>query len=303
MKNLSIRTRILAGVVAVNLIGMLVVLVYLHQSYSGGLDVAAQKAVALHVTAWEALNDVAADEYGPATDPTAAQKYVDQMKALTGSDFGLLIAKSSLDEEAYAAAREEAGLPNNWDERENYVLIASSDDAQAESMQLGAEADSLPEIGKVVGVENGACSKTCHGAVSGTGDFWKVRWSKDSNSRAHTVFPALGEDGKTIGVVYGIENVSEQANAARTSVIRTALVIITGLIAATFIIGLLLNSLVFNRLERMIKSMEDISIRVAGGDFDAHFEPDGTNDEIGKFEQFFARFMDLVSGTLKSLVK
>jgi hypothetical protein len=40
---------------------------------------------------------------------------------------------------------------------------------------------------------------------------------------------------------------------------------------------------------------------VAGGDFDAHFEPDGTSDEIGTFEAFFARFMDLISATLKSL--
>ena len=32
-----------------------------------------------------------------------------------------------------------------------------------------------------------------------------------------------------------------------------------------------------------------------------HFQPDGTNDEIGRFEQFFARTMDLVSSTLKSL--
>jgi methyl-accepting chemotaxis protein len=69
------------------------------------------------------------------------------------------------------------------------------------------------------------------------------------------------------------------------------------------LIALLLNGLIFNRLNRMVASIEDISVRVAGGDFDAHFEPDGSNDEIGSFEQFFARFLDLVSGTLKSLVK
>jgi hypothetical protein len=46
-----------------------------------------------------------------------------------------------------------------------------------------------------------------------------------------------------------------------------------------------------------------MSVRVAGGDFDAQFVPDGTYDEIGEFEEFFARFMDLMSQTLKSLVR
>ena len=53
----------------------------------------------------------------------------------------------------------------------------------------------------------------------------------------------------------------------------------------------------------MMSSIEEISIRVAGGDFGAHFQPDGTTDEIGRFEEFFARFMDLIAGTLKSLMK
>jgi HAMP domain-containing protein len=51
----------------------------------------------------------------------------------------------------------------------------------------------------------------------------------------------------------------------------------------------------------MTSAIEDLSMRVAGGDFDAHFQPDGSSDEIGQFESFFARFMDLISATLKSL--
>jgi HAMP domain-containing protein len=63
-----------------------------------------------------------------------------------------------------------------------------------------------------------------------------------------------------------------------------------------------METLVFRRLNKMIESIEDISVRVAGGDFDAHFVADGSMDEIGQFEQFFARFMDLISATLKSLI-
>jgi HAMP domain-containing protein len=47
--------------------------------------------------------------------------------------------------------------------------------------------------------------------------------------------------------------------------------------------------------------MEDLSMRVAGGDFCAKYTPDGSNDEIGKFEKFFERFLDLMTSTLRSL--
>jgi HAMP domain-containing protein len=82
---------------------------------------------------------------------------------------------------------------------------------------------------------------------------------------------------------------------------QTLFVIGGTLLAATIAIGMMIDIWVFRRLRRMTESMEDISMRVAGGDFDARFEPDGTSDEIGQFEDFFARFMDLVSATLKQL--
>jgi len=303
MKNMSIRTKILLGVVLVNLIGMLTVMIYLHESYSGELDVTGTETLSVGRSTWDQLASLGADEFGAITDSAAAVKYVAAAKEITGAEVGLMIDKAALDQAAYAKAREAAGQPNNWDERENYVLIAATDEKAAEDMQLGATSDTVPEIGKLVGVENGACSKTCHGAVEGSGDYWKVRWSKDSSSRAHGVFPAVDSTGKSLGVVYIIKDISAQANSARTSQVRTMFVIMFGLVVSTGLIALMLNALIFNRLNRMVASMEDISVRVAGGDFDARFEPDGTNDEIGRFEQFFARFLDLVGGTLKSLVK
>lgn len=303
MRNLSIRTRILSGVVLVNLIGMVVVMIYLHQSYSGGLDVTAQKSATQGVAAWNELTKYGADSVGPVTDTEAASAYLASMKEITGAEYGLLLAKGGVQQAEYEAQREKADLPSNWDERENYVLAASTSDAVAENMQLDTAADSIPEIGKLVGVENGACSKTCHGAVTGRGDFWGVRWSRDSVSRAHTVFPVSDEKGAVVGVIYEIEDISRAADAARSSMVQTIIVIVTGLIVATVLIGWMLDALVFRRLRHMIVSIEDLSVRVAGGDFDAHYAPSDTDDEIGHFEQFFARFIDLVSGTLKSLVK
>ncbi len=303
MRNWSIRTRIILGVLLVNLMGMFVVMVYLHESYSGGLDVTEQKSATLGVSAWNTLIEVSGPEMGSIEDRTSAQRYLDSLKTITGAEYGLLMSKDVLDEAAYASELETAGVPNNWDERENYVLTAITEPTLSDEMQLQTSPDAIPEIGRIVGVENGACSLMCHGEVGGEGDFWAVRWSKDHHSRGHVVFPVTNAEGKPVGVIYSIEDISAQADSARAAMVNTALVIIVGLVAATVLIAFMLNSLVFRRLDRMVAKIEEISIRVAGGDYTAHFEPDTARDEIGQFEQFFARFMDLVANTLRSLTK
>lgn len=137
--------------------------------------------------------------------------------------------------------------------------------------------------------------------MTAQGDYWGVTWSDEPGvTEAHGVSPIL-VDNKPIGVLYSITDFSKQANAAKTAMIQTAIVIGITLFVATLLIGAMIDVWVFRRLRNMTSAIEDISMRVAGGDFDAHFEPDGTTDEIGTFEAFFARFMDLVSATLKSL--
>ncbi|MDO8962875.1 MAG: hypothetical protein Q7W30_00095 [Coriobacteriia bacterium] len=302
MNNVSIRTKILTLVVLVNILGALVVVVYLHETFSGGLAVTAQKSLTLGENSFAQLQELGADELG-SIEGSAGIKYLESMKGLLGYDFGLMLDKSMLDEKAYGAARTAAGLPNNWSEGgDTYVLAATTDEAMGQKMQLTTPPGDIAEEGKIVGIENGACSQMCHDGVKGTGDFWTVRWSTDSKSRAHSVFPIKNEAGKTIGVLYAIDDISPQADADKASMIQTLLVIGITLLVATLAIGGMLDVFVFRRLSAMITSMEELSVRVAGGDFDAHFVPSGSNDEIGRFEQFFANFLDLVSMTLKSLI-
>ncbi|MFA5844840.1 MAG: hypothetical protein WC971_08450 [Coriobacteriia bacterium] len=303
MKNVSIRTRILGGIVLVNLLGALVVMVYLHQSFSGGLDVASKKSMSVSLSVW---NDVTSHT-GKPIDFASLYKdggsYLERMKQVTGSEYGLLLDKAATDAQSYEKLRSAANLPNDWDERENSVLSAVTDRGLADRMTIGVDSGSIPEIGKMIGIENGACSKTCHAGVKGKGDFWGVSWSDDSRSRAHAVFPVADAAGKPLGLVYSIEDISAQADADKGSLYRTFFMIITTLLIATAVIGYMLDALVFKRLNHMIMSMEDLSIRVAGGDFGAHFETDGTTDEIGRFQQFFAKFLDLMSSTLDALLK
>jgi len=301
MKHMSIRVRILAGVVLVNLLGAMVTMVYLHQSYSASVETNAARTVALGSAAFEQLS--AGTTLDPVADPAGVDALLGRMKAITGADYGFLLDRSSTTPEKYSEAREATGLANNWDEGEVYVIASATDEASAARMAFNATPDGVPEIGKTVGVENGACSRTCHNGITAEGEYWGVAWSTDSRSRSHAVFPVSNDSGAPIGVVYAIDDISAQADAARGSMIRTLLVIGATLLVATLLIGGMIDALVFKRLNRMMLAIEDVSMRVAGGDFDARFEPDGTTDEIGQFEAFFANVLDLMTGTIKSLVQ
>lgn len=297
----SIRFRILTGVVLVNLLGAMITMVYLHQSYSGGVERTATAALTQNNATWAAVQGLGGDEIGSLRDPKAAAAYVSQMKQITGDEYALLIDKRELDPAAYAKARQAAGMANNYDEGTTYVTAALTKEEWAKEFQFNPTPESLPEIGKLVGVKNGACSKLCHETMKAEGDYWGVTWSEEPGiTEAHGVTPVVVEN-KPIGVLYSIQDMSAQADAARTSILQTLAVIGFTLLAATLAIGWMIDVWVFRRLRHMTSSIEDLSMRVAGGDFDARFEPDGTTDEIGQFESFFARFMDLISATLKSL--
>ena len=303
MKNMSIRTKILTGVVLLNVLGAMFVIVYLHQSLSGGLDVWAQESLDVGAASWTQVNALAADELGPVSDPKNAIKYLEALKGVSGADYGLMMDKASVDQKAYLAALESEGKASNWDERENFVMIANTDEALAEKMQLKTTtAQDVPEIGKIVGIENGSCTAVCHKSIMEDGDFWKVAWSDDGNSRTHVVFPVNDTAGKQVGVVYSIDNITPQAEEAKSVIYSTMIVIGLTLLIVTLVIGAMLDLWVFKRLNYMITSMEELSMRVAGGDFYAKYTPSGNNDEIGKFEKFFERFLDLMTATLRSLV-
>lgn len=412
MRNMSIRNKILAGVILVNLIGMAVVAVYLHQTYSGNLEREAAFDIGASVTAWDqmqaheagklvaaahalaanteyqqkfAANDRSglqnsaqpvfeqlkedaqithwyfeqsdgtvflrvheSEQFGDTIERSTFKKasssdevavgldlgktavalravvpyasangrdlgfletgqevegFVEQLKELNKADYALFLDKSKMDKDAYAEYRESKNLPNNWEDRENYVLVSATNEDMQEKIDFETAPDGVSEQGRVVGIENGACSQTCHGGLTAEGDFWKVKWSSNSNSYSHMVFPIADVDGQPIGIVYEIADVTEVANAARASLMNTLLVIVIGLLLSTVAIAVLLQTLIFGRLDKMMTSMQDISVRVAGGDFDAAYTPSGANDEIGKFEQFFAKFIGLISNTLKSLMR
>lgn len=300
MNNISIRTKILVGVVVVNMLGIAVAWVYLHQSYGAGVDSDANRAVAVSRAAFEQLQ---AEGLDPIDDPAAMAGVIEGMSAISGANYSFMIDKSSTDEQTYTAARQAANLSENWGDGDAYAVLATTDEAVAQTVQFAVPAGDVPTNGRIVGVENGACSEMCHEAITAEGDYWGVAWSTDRKSRVHAVFPVNDAAGAPVGVIYSMHDISAQADEARVSMNRTFIVLAITLVVATLMIGYMIDAWVFRRMNHMMSAIEDVSMRVAGGDFDARFVADTSKDEIGQFEQFFANVLDLMTGTIKSLVE
>jgi HAMP domain-containing protein len=206
--------------------------------------------------------------------------FMDEIKGQTGNEVGLLLLKSGMDEAGWGDYRKSKGLENNWSDNEAYVLAGTT----------GEEVD-LSDIQEADGFAAASDGPQALGVFSRAG----------GGREARGTFPIKDAGGETIGLVY-VETDMTGVVAQLATTRNLMLAAITGMLALVLIVVIILmNTLVFNRLDHMIENMEDLSIRLAGGDFSVTFVPSGRPDEIGKFEQFFGDFIAMVGAALKQL--
>jgi HAMP domain-containing protein len=201
--------------------------------------------------------------------------FLDRMKAQTGDDYGLLVDKAFLDEAAWAGTR--GTSRNDWAERNRTVLV---DTTAAEEVTAGFDDDvaSIPEAGVVLGEE-----------------------LRESRVFVRGIVPVKDAAGRRVGALFVRHDITllhESMLAVRRSM-YVALGAAAAALAALLLV--LANRLVFRRLDRMIRSMHDLSARLAGGDYDVVAPRASGDDEIGRFEELFGRFLQVVAGLLKEL--
>ncbi|MDZ4178125.1 MAG: cache domain-containing protein, partial [Coriobacteriia bacterium] len=195
------------------------------------------------------------------------EEFLDLMSEQSGDQLTLLLQKDKLDAEAWATMQENRGEDNNWDEYTTYVDAHST--AQA------------PDATVVDGLD-----------VAGLADEGTVLTDVASDDALVVgAFPVNNTKGEPVGVVIVEHDISElqgQLAAARTQ----TMIILSGVgIALVLVVVLMLNALVFKRLNAMIDHMEEASVRLAGGDFDIAMPATDSDDEIGQFEKFFGSFI------------
>jgi hypothetical protein len=111
---------------------------------------------------------------------------------------------------------------------------------------------------------------------------------------ARGVFPLRGGDGKKIGAVAVLHEITPLlagTDALRVRVVILVVLLATGLAA---LVIFLLESLVFERVERMTRVLEALPERLARGEDQPVEVGPRDDDEIGRFEQFLDRALQAI---------
>ncbi len=203
--------------------------------------------------------------------------FLERMKTQTGDDYGLLVEKTFLDEHAWAATRQDKR--NNWDDRARTVVVDTT--APDETIiDFDRDLASIPERGLLLDED-----------------------VREGRTFARGIVPVRDAAGRRVGGLFVLHDISalhESMLAARRWIYVALVAMAAGL---GILLHLLVNRLVFRRLDAMIGTMEDLSARLAGGDYDVIAPRASARDEIGKFEEFFGRFLQVVAGLLKELTR
>lgn len=206
------------------------------------------------------------------------ESFLGRMKAETGNDFGLMVEKRYLDQKAWSAAR--GARRDNWNDDPSTVAVeVTSPDLPV--MGTSAEVVDIPDAGRFL-------------APVEVGDKLFVRG----------VVPVRDVEGHKVGGLFVLRDVSAVRDRARTDRNREiALAVVSALLVLGAILALV-EVLVLRRLKAMARSMEDASMRLAGGDYDVASAVQPTaNDEIGHFEGFLGSFLGTIGATMRELEK
>ena len=205
--------------------------------------------------------------------------FLDAIRQQTGDEVGLLLKKESMDSSGWAAVAKQNGRPDNWSDQEDFVLAGSTNEALSADIIKTDGLTAVGKDGKVFGVFEGDAG----------------------GSETRGAFPIMDAAGVPIGLMYIQHDISTVVDEIQSTRIRMMGAVATMMVVVLAVVLLLMNGLIFRRLNHMISDMEGISTRVAGGDYDVSYTPTGNNDEIGHFEHFYSDFITMVGGALKQL--
>jgi len=189
--------------------------------------------------------------------------FLGAMKARTGDEYGLLVKKKFLDEDAWA--RVLGHRANTWDDRADVVVVDTTTFTDG-IIDYGGDLEAIPERGDQLGeVERG------------------------DRAWVRGIFPVRDAAGRKVGGLVVLHDYTEQHAAMHAGLVQTLLVLVGIGAAVAGMIAALVRRLVFSRLERLRRALEE------GADAEAlppsrYVEVD-SDDEIGRLESLFRRVL------------
>lgn len=196
------------------------------------------------------------------------------MKAQTGDDVAMFIGKKHIDASEWARTRGTAR--NSWEDFPSVVVVNST----TQDAIVDAGAASLGEARTL-------SEQSREGAVY-----------------ARAVFPVKDSTGTIVGGLVVRHDITALHSQMWNGMLQAIAFFVALAIVTSLLAYLLVDRLIFVRLRTMMATMEDASMRLAGGDYNVAATVKATsNDEIGAFEAFFGSFLGVVGNTLRALVE
>jgi HAMP domain-containing protein len=187
--------------------------------------------------------------------------FLDQIKKVSGDDYGLLLSKSRMDAKKWATQRKTAGLRDNWNDMPDLLLADNTSDDNSIFQFAGKVAD-LPEEGTSLGI-----------------------LSKGGKTLARGVFPINDAGGTRVGALFVLRDITAVYEDMRSGQRQAVLGVAALMVVLGILFFLVFQVLILRRLQRMIQ----VATRVVGGEFDLEIVP-SADDEIGAFETLFEQF-------------
>lgn len=185
--------------------------------------------------------------------------FLSRLARLTGDDYGMLLDKSRLDRVSWQRA---TGQPERWDDRPGLYEVGQT--GNDPSLLAGlARMDQVPAQPALLG--------------------WEER---EGRTWARGIFPLVDGERRVTGAVVERHEVSPLL--AGVDELRLQVVVLVVLLAAALaaLVIFLLETLVFEPVARMTRTLEDLPSRMARGEWQDLEHPLHSDDELGRFEAF-----------------
>ena len=203
-------------------------------------------------------------------------RFINEMKAQTGDDYGLLLNKRFVDRKFWADTSAILKRRDNWADNPNFV-VADRTTTNDGIIQFEGDLASVAGVGKVL-----------------------ERFNEGNSVFVRGIFPIFDTAGDTVGAMFVVRDISALYASMRRTQNLLVLLNVAGLVAVSLLILFLLNQLVFRRLRRIISGCYACGRgRFRSRRFSVH-----SHDEIGQFEQLFEQFrrvfVDLLANVTES---
>lgn len=202
--------------------------------------------------------------------------FLGRMKQQTGNEFAMFISKKLIDASEWARTR--GTTRNTWSDFPDVVVVNST-------------------------TQEPLVSAAALAGDGGTGQTLDEQ-AQDGKVFARAVFPVRDSTGAVVGGLVVRHDISGLYAAMWQGLLQAIAFFVALAVVASLVAYLLVDRMIFRRLRAMMSTMEDASIRLAGGDYSVVGTVQASREDgIGSFEAFFGNFLGLVGNTLRSLVE